>query len=58
MRTLADPLVDALNDARLNLDVVSLKGSAPIVSNRSLTPGTWEGSLIGGDFTGTWSARR
>ncbi|MCU0671900.1 MAG: hypothetical protein MUE69_03795 [Myxococcota bacterium] len=58
VRTLADPLIDALNDARLNLDVVSLKGSAPIVSNRSLTPGTWEGSLIGGDFTGTWNARR
>jgi Cys-rich repeat protein len=58
VRTLVDPLVDTLNNARLNLDVVSLKGSSPIVSRNSLTPGTWEGSLVGGDFTGTWSGRR
>lgn len=53
-----DRLVDALDMARLRLDVMSLKGSSPIVSGTSMTPGTWEGSLVGGDFTGTWSARR
>ncbi len=55
---LADAMVAAVNDALLRLDLVKLKGHAGIVSGTELRPGVWEGSLIGGDFGGTWSAER
>lgn len=50
--------VDALNDARLGLDLMTLKGHAPIVSDRLLTPGVWEGTLAGSDFTGDFTANK
>ncbi|NOY91568.1 MAG: hypothetical protein GXP55_10230 [Deltaproteobacteria bacterium] len=50
--------VDALNNARLGLDLMTLKGHAPIVTDRLLTPGVWEGTLPGGDFTGDFTANK
>jgi len=50
--------VDALNNARLGLDLMTLKGHAPIVTERLLTPGVWEGTLPGGDFTGDFTANK
>lgn len=54
----ADDLVRAINDALLELDLVKLKGHATIVDGENLTPGVWEGSMLGGDFSGSWSADR
>ncbi|MFK7999094.1 MAG: EB domain-containing protein [Polyangiales bacterium] len=56
--TLVDRMIMAINDAMLNLDLVRLKGFSPIIDGNNLRPGVWEGSLIGGDFGGTWSAER
>ena len=56
--TLVDRMIMAINDAMLNLDLVRLKGFASIIDGNELRPGVWEGSLIGGDFGGTWSAER
>ncbi len=55
---LVDDMVMAINDALLRLDLVRLKGFATIIDGNELRPGTWEGSLVGGDFSGTWSAER
>lgn len=55
---LTSRLVDAVTGARLDADLMSLKGHAPIVSATSMTPGTWEGTLAGGDFTGDFTAWR
>jgi len=55
---LARDLTDAIDMARLDADVMSLKGYAPIVDRANLMPGTWEGSLLGGDFPGTFTAYR
>jgi hypothetical protein len=54
----ADRLTAAIRDARLGLDVMTLKGTAPIAGPRSLRPGVWEGTLAGGDFGGDFSAVR
>ncbi len=48
----------ALNMARVGGDLMKLKGFATIAGPRSLTPGTWEGTLLGGDFPGSFTARR
>lgn len=58
LNNLIDDLVDALNMARVGADLMTLKGSTPIVSGTSLQPGVWEGTLLGGDFSGDFSARR
>ena len=55
---LVDDMIMAINDALLRLDLVRLRGFATIVDGNVLRPGTWEGSLVGGDFGGTWSADR
>ena len=55
---LIDEMLRAIEEALLELDLVKLKGYAVIVDGNRLEPGVWEGSLIGGDFSGTWSARR
>lgn len=54
----ADDLVDAINGALLELDLVKLKGHAVIIDGENLEPGVWEGTMLGGDFSGTWSADR
>ncbi len=48
----------AVNDARLGLSVVTLKGDSPIVSDREIAPGVWRGTLFGSDFTGDFEATR
>jgi hypothetical protein len=51
-------LVAAIADARLGLSVITLKGDSPIVSARELSPGVWQGTLVGSEFTGDFSATR
>ncbi len=51
-------LVAAIDDARLDLSVITLKGSGPIVSGREIGPGVWEGTLVGSEFSGDFSASR
>lgn len=58
VESLLDVALSAVEEARLRLDVMRLGGYATIVSGTRLEPGVWEGSLVGGDFTGSWSARR
>jgi hypothetical protein len=55
---LTSQLVGAIRDARLGLDVLTLKGTAPIAGPRSMRPGVWEGTLAGRDFGGDFSAVR
>lgn len=55
---LTNRLVSAINDARLGLDLVTIRGHAPIVDDRNMRPGIWEGRLAGGDFSGDFVATR
>ncbi|MCC7541082.1 MAG: hypothetical protein IT379_32990 [Deltaproteobacteria bacterium] len=55
---LIDDLIDALTMARVGFDAMTLKGSAPIESAVSLRPGVWEGTLLGGDFSGEFTATK
>ena len=55
---LAMRMLRELEEALLRLNLMRLKGHSPIISGSSMEPGVWEGNLVGGDFSGTWSARR
>ncbi len=55
---LATRMIMALDEALLRLNLMRLKGHSPIVSGTNMEPGVWEGSLVGGDFSGSWSADR
>ena len=55
---LAQMAIDRINAARVEFDVLRLSGYAPIVSERLMEPGIWQGSLFGGDFPGTFRAFR
>lgn len=51
-------IVRSLREARLPLDLMTLKGYAPIAGPNSLRPGTWEGTLAGRSFPGDFDASR
>lgn len=55
---LTDRLTSAIAGARLGVDVVSLRGSAPIAGPDSLPDGLWDGALLGSEFSGDFSAWR
>lgn len=56
--SLIDQLDSTIRAGRLGLDVMTLKGYAPIAGPNSLRPGAWEGTLVGRDFTGDFDAFR
>ena len=58
LNLLIDQMEMALQEALLRLDLVKLKGNAVIVDGSRLDPGVWEGSLLGGDFSGSWTGTR
>lgn len=53
-----DAAVDAALDARIGADAITLRGTAPISGPGSLTPGVWNGTILGRGFTGDFDARR
>jgi hypothetical protein len=55
---LADTAIRELIEARIGADPITLRGTAPITGPSSLRPGRWDGTLLGSDFTGDWSAMR
>jgi len=55
---LIDELDSTIRSGRLGLDVMTLKGYAPIAGPNALRPGVWEGTLVGRDFTGDFDAFR
>lgn len=54
--TLRDRVVDGLRNATVGLSLIEIKGYAPI-GERTMD-GVWEGSLMGGDFPGSFQAFR
>jgi hypothetical protein len=53
-----DAAIRWLEDLMVRDDAMSLGGWATISGPDSLTEGRWEGTLLGGDFTGDWTAAR
>jgi len=53
-----DDAVRAIDEARVEVSPVTLRGWATIESDRRLRPGHWDGRLLGGDFTGDFDAWR
>lgn len=50
--------VNAVLNARIGIDPITLRGNAQIGGPRSLVMGHWDGTLVGSDFTGDWQAVR
>ncbi len=50
--------VDAVRNARVGADAITLRGTSPIAGPSSLTPGVWDGTLLGRGFSGDFDARR
>ncbi len=55
---LIDRAIRELIDARIGASPITLRGSAPVTGPSSLRPGVWDGTLLGSDFPGEWSADR
>ena len=53
-----DLAIEALEDATVRFDAVELAGQGTIVDERHLDPGLWQGELLGGDFSGEFTAER
>lgn len=53
-----DDAIRELLDARLGASPITLRGRAPVTGPDSLRPGTWDGTLLGREFPGEFSADR
>ncbi len=53
-----DAIIHALDQIEIELNLLSLRGMSPIVTDRDMHPGRWFGSLAGGNFTGDFTAVR
>ena len=53
-----DAALDWLEGIMVSSDAMTLGGHATIASPRELEDGRWDGTLIGRDFTGDWTAAR
>lgn len=53
-----DAAVDAVLNARIGADAITLRGNVPIGGPNSLRGGTWHGTLVGRGFSGTFDAAR
>ncbi|MBU1244715.1 hypothetical protein KKD52_07370 [Myxococcota bacterium] len=51
-------ILNALDNITVQLNLLSLRGMSPIVTDRDMHPGRWFGSLAGGNFTGDFTAIR
>ncbi len=50
--------VHSVENARIGVDALTLRGTAQIGGPSSLVMGHWDGELVGSDFTGDWQAMR
>lgn len=55
---LVDAALRELLDARLGASAMTLRGQAPVTGPDSLRPGTWNGTLLGREFPGEFTAAR
>lgn len=53
-----DAAVDAVLNARIGADAITLRGTAPIGGPNSLRGGTWDGRVLGRSFSGEFDAWR
>ncbi|UJR79954.1 hypothetical protein [Sandaracinus amylolyticus] len=53
-----DAAIDAVVNARIGADAITLRGNATISGPNTLSPGRWDGTLVGRGFSGTFDARR
>jgi hypothetical protein len=51
-----DSLIDWLEDLTIETDAMTLAGQATVTSSTQLDDGRWDGTLLGGDFTGEFTA--
>lgn len=51
-------ILNALDEITVRLNLLSIRGMSPIVTDRDMHPGKWFGSLAGGNFTGDFTANR
>jgi hypothetical protein len=58
LASLIDDAIRRLIDARIGASPITLRGEAPITGPSSLRPGTWDGTLLGSDFPGEFTADR
>ena len=50
--------IDAVLNARVGADAITLRGTSPISGPNSLRPGVWDGTLLGRGFSGDFDAWR
>jgi hypothetical protein len=55
---LAETAVREALEARIGAEPITLRGTGPIGGPNSLRGGTWDGTLLGSDFSGTYDAFR
>jgi hypothetical protein len=55
---MANGLLAAFNAAERKLAEMSLQGEAKVISPTAWSEGQWHGSLLGGDFEGTFTATK
>lgn len=55
---LIDRAIEELENIDVQLDVAELAGQGTIADDTHLDPGTWQGELLGGDFSGEFTAER
>lgn len=53
-----DAAIQELENIDVALDVAELAGQGTIVDEEHLDPGVWQGELLGGDFSGEFTAER
>lgn len=58
LSTLVSTAVNAVVNARIGVDPITLRGTAQIGGPNSLVMGHWDGTLVGSGFTGDWQAVR
>lgn len=51
-------LIDWLEDIEIESDAMTLAGQATVAGPTELAPGRWDGTLLGGDFSGEFTARQ
>ncbi len=51
-------ILNALDNITVSLNMLSLRGTSPIVHSGYMHPGKWFGKLAGGNFTGDFTATR
>lgn len=58
LASLIDTAVREILDARIGASALTLRGQAPVTGPNSLRPGTWDGTLLGREFSGEFAADR